>query len=697
MDDLLSSLDEEQLAAAEALHGPLVILAGAGSGKTRTVTHRIAHGVATGVFDPRRTMALTFTTSAAAELGRRLESLETGPVATRTFHSAALRQLRYFWPDAIGGAIARIAPSKRPLVSEALTSCGESANQAVVRSVAAEIEWCKSANLTADSYRGRPEGPPLDPAIFAKAFRTYEDVKSRHGVIDFEDVLLITIGLLESRSDIREEVRRTYRWFTVDEFQDVSPLQMRLLNLWLGRSTDVCVVGDPAQSIYRFAGADSDLLTGFSQQFPDAQVVRLHRSYRCDAPIVDAANRVASQIPQALTLASVSAGDPSAVQVLSFPDEESEARGVAEEIAALLRNGRPPSAIACLYRTHAQSIALQAGLQQADVDYCSRGSDRFFDRPEVREALTRLRGGARVASPGSARDAVEEVMTAMGVTSTSGSATERDRMESLRALLGLAQEFDSVKELIADLDRRESTRLAPPPNAVTLMTLHAAKGLEWSTVFITGTVEGLLPLATERGPADLDEERRLFYVGVTRAAHRLVITWPRHRARGGAASSLSRFVTDMKGANIESVGRPSMVSTGITVRERTPATDPISPAPCTACGKGLVTGKERVLGRCLGCPSLANTAVLEALEQWRSRVCEQTLLPRHAVLTDASLERVATGLPVSSAQLAELPGLNSQKVAAYGQDLLDVIESQRAHQATDRAANPVDRPREPPD
>ena len=309
MNDLLSSLDEEQLVAVQSLHGPLVILAGAGSGKTRTVTHRIAHGVATGVFDPKRTMALTFTTSAAAELGRRLQDLDAGPVATRTFHSAALRQLRYFWPDAIGGQMARIAPSKRPLVSEALSGLGESADRSVVRNVAAEIEWCKSANLTADTYQERPQGPPLSAELFSRVFRAYEETKSKHGVIDFEDVLLITIGLLESRSDIREEVRRAYRWFTIDEFQDVSPLQMRLLNLWLGRSTEVCVVGDPAQAIYSFAGADSDLLTGFSRQFPDVHTVRLRRSYRCDAPIVDAANRLASRIPQALTLTAGSGGD----------------------------------------------------------------------------------------------------------------------------------------------------------------------------------------------------------------------------------------------------------------------------------------------------------------------------------------------------------------------------------------------------
>lgn len=690
MNDILSSLDEEQLAAAESLRGPLVILAGAGSGKTRTVTHRIANGVAAGVFDPKRTMALTFTTSAAAEVGRRLDDLEAGPVATRTFHSAALRQLRYFWPDAIGGAMARIAPSKRPLVSEALTSCGESADLGMVRSVAAEIEWCKSANQTADSYRERPEGPPLIPGLFSRIFRAYEDTKSKHGVIDFEDVLLITIGLLESRSDIREEVRRAYRWFTVDEFQDVSPLQMRLLNLWLGRSTDVCVVGDPAQSIYGFAGADSDLLTGFTRHFPDAQVVRLHRSYRCDAPIVDAANRVARNIPQALTLTAVSSGDSAAVQVLSFPDEESEARGVAEEVAALIRSGRPPSTIACLYRTHAQSAALQAGLQHSGVDYGSRSSERFFGRTEVREALIRLRGGVKTTTAVSARAAVEEVMTAMGVTSEPGTAAERDVLESFRALTGLADRADSVAELIADLDRRQSIGLAPPPNAVTLMTLHAAKGLEWSTVFITGSVEGLLPLVTEKGPADLDEERRLFYVGVTRAAHRLVITWPRRRSRGRTAGAVSRFVAEIRGARTEMIGRLERARDSVVFQSVVRAVDPIPPAACAVCGKGLVTGKERVLGRCLSCPSLADPAALEELDRWRSRTSRESHRPNHAVLTDASLELVATRLPVSLEELAELPGLNPQKVLDYGNDLLGVVKLHRDQRAADGATGTLE-------
>ena len=275
-------------------------------------------------------------------------------------------------------------------------------------------------------------------------------------------------------------------------------------------------------------------------------------------------------------------------------------------------------------------------------------------------------------------------MTAMGLSPDSGTAAERDRMESLRALIGLAEHFDSVNELIAELDHRESIRLAPPPNAVTLMTLHAAKGLEWSTVFITGCVEGMLPLVTEKGPVDLDEERRLFYVGVTRAAHRLVITWPRRRARGRAPGSVSRFVADMRGTQTEILGRRSMASGSGTLLEAVRADDPIPPAACAVCGKGLVTGKERVLGRCLGCPSLANPAALEALEQWRNQICQETQRPIHAVLTDASLELVATRLPESLDELAELPGLNPQKVAEHGQGLLDVIKRHRARHDTDR-------------
>jgi DNA helicase-2/ATP-dependent DNA helicase PcrA len=287
--ELLSGLDTHQRQAAEALTGPVAIIAAAGSGKTRTVSHRIAHGVTSGAYDPRRTLALTFTTKASAELSRRLEELGAGPVATRTFHSAALRQLQFFWEDKVGGPMAKVAPAKAPMVVEALNRCNENADRARVRTLTAEIEWFKSAGLTSGNYLPRgAERTPQDTQQLRRIFSAYEDVKSDQGVIDFEDVLLIMIGLMQSRSDVREQVRRAYRWFTVDEFQDVSPLQMRLLRLWLGKRTDICVVGDPAQAIYGFAGADVNYLLGFPKEFPDAQVFELstsdHHSGQCSGP-----------------------------------------------------------------------------------------------------------------------------------------------------------------------------------------------------------------------------------------------------------------------------------------------------------------------------------------------------------------------------------------------------------------------------
>jgi DNA helicase-2/ATP-dependent DNA helicase PcrA len=694
MRDLLAGLDEEQRIAAQALNGSIVILAGAGSGKTRTVTHRIAYGVETGAFDPKRTMALTFTTRAAAELGRRLAELDAGPVATRTFHSAALRQLRYFWPDAVGGKMAKIVPNKQPLVSEALRSCGESADAAKVRAVAAEIEWCKAANIVPDTYEGHAAGPGLDRALLRKVYKSYEEIKSQQGAMDFEDVLLITIGLLESRSDMREEVRRAYRWFTVDEFQDVSPLQMRLLNLWLGRSVDICAVGDPAQSIYGFAGADSDFLTGFKKHFPAAQVLRLNRSYRCAPHIVDVANRVASQIPSSLKLISAGQRESAAVQVLSFPDEEAEASGVAEEIAAMIRSGQEAGSIACLYRTNAQSAVLQAGLQQVGLSFAVRNSERFFDRSEVREAVIRLRGQARANSGYGASEAVVETMVAMGMNGEPANVVERDRGESFKSLEKLAEGFETVTELVADLDRRETDQLAPPAGVVTLMTLHAAKGLEWSAVFLIGATEGLLPLVTDKGATPIDEERRLFYVGLTRARQRLVVTWPRHRLRSGSRHTVSRFVSDLQMGESSIVERSAGAVAdpldaarsgvhergdggsdgGVVLKTLERTTDREPPATCQVCGKALITGKERVLSRCLSCPSLADPAAVSALQVWRDQICEETNLPNYSVLTDASLELVAAKLPSSLAELRELPGLNASRVAAHGQGLLAAIQ-----------------------
>ena len=679
MSDLLAGLDPDQRKAAAALEGPIAIIAAAGGGKTRTVSHRIAHGVAQGAFEPSRTLALTFTTKASAELGRRLEELGAGAVATRTFHSAALRQLQFFWEDTIGGPMAKIAADKGPLVSEALGRCNENADRGRIRTLTSEIEWFKSAGLTASNYAPRSKATQPEIQRLRKIFEAYEDVKSDQGVIDFEDVLLIMIGLMQSRSDVREKVRRAYRWFTVDEFQDVSPLQMRLLRLWLGKRNDICVVGDPAQAIYGFAGADAGFLTDFAQEFPQAQVFELDRTYRCDPAIAAAANTVARSIPAALTLRSVGSGQEASVGRLDFPDEVSEGQGVADEIAALIAGGQDPGSIACLFRIRAQSQALEVGLQRAQVPYNVSGMSGFFRRREVKEALIRLRGHARSSSKLAASAAVSEVAAAMGASALVPSdAGDQPRIESLQALRGLAEQFDTVSELVADLDDREQAQLPPSPSAVTLTTLHAAKGLEWDTVFITGAVEGILPLLTDRGDTDLAEERRLFYVGVTRARHRLVVTCYDRSGPNRVSRDVSRFVTEMGATDSHQPRVPTSVRRAPTQTSTMRPDTAQPPAPCRECGRALVTGRERVLGRCERCPSRADPDLLAALQRWRAERSQVSGVPAVLVLTDSSLELVATTQPQSLGELADLPGFHPVKLADIGESILGVVGDQAA-------------------
>jgi DNA helicase-2/ATP-dependent DNA helicase PcrA len=289
-DELLAGLDREQREVARALHGPVCVLAGAGTGKTRAITHRIAYGVASGVFQPSQVLAVTFTARAAGEMRGRLRGLGAGAVQARTFHSAALRQLQYFWPQTVGGPSPRILETKIPLVAEAAAACRIKTDRAALRDLASEIEWCKSTQTAPEDYPSAvakaQKVPPREPAEVSRVYAAYEEHKRDRGFIDFEDVLLLTIGVLESRPDVAEKVRAQYRHFVVDEYQDVNPLQQRLLEQWLGQRESLCVVGDASQTIYSFTGATPEYLLGFPDRYQDATVIRLVRDYRSTPQVV---------------------------------------------------------------------------------------------------------------------------------------------------------------------------------------------------------------------------------------------------------------------------------------------------------------------------------------------------------------------------------------------------------------------------
>ncbi len=675
-EEVLAGLNGDQRAAVMAQRGPVLITAGPGTGKTRTVTRRIAYGVHAGIIDPPRAMALTFTTRAAGELHRRLAELGAGGVAARTFHSAALRQLRHFWPELIGGEPAKVVANRAPLLQAALRDSGLGVDVPlpVLRT---ELDWMKALGVDAHDYAERAVGRDLgglEPADVARVIASYEQVKAARGVIDFDDVLLLTIGLLDSRTDARESVRRQYRWFTVDEYQDVSPLQQRLLDLWLGDRGEVCAVGDPAQAIYSFAGADPSLIATFSRRYPAATVVSLPISYRCAPQVITAANAIARTIPRATVLRPADTAAAGSVQVLQFPHDAAEAAGVAEEISAMVAAGHDPAEIAVLFRINQQSVRIREALQTRGIPFALRGSERYFERPEVREALTRLRGQLRAEPVQTASEAWEAVAAAMNHPAGPPAVESgRDRWESLAALAALAAPDVSGGELLAELDRRAADEDAPRPAGVSVMTLHAAKGLEWDTVFIVGAWDGMLPLAAASAPEQLAEELRLTYVGVTRPRRRLMITWG-ERGGHGVRRRESPFLVPLGEAH---------AARQVSSAPSTPA-DPgqgaadnagrmLPPARCRVCGRALVTGAERVLGRCRVCPGVVDAAVLAELEAWRARAAAESGLPEYAVLTSVTLQSIAEVQPTSIDELGLIPGITAERLRKHGADLLRIV------------------------
>jgi DNA helicase II / ATP-dependent DNA helicase PcrA len=566
-EELLAALDDEQRVVARTLLGPVSVLAGAGTGKTRAITHRIAHGVATGTYAPNQVLALTFTSRAAGELRARLRALGAGQIAARTFHAAALAQLSYFWPDTVGGGAPRIVESKGRMIAHAADTIALPVDTPVLRDLAAEIEWRKVQRLTVEEYeaaaadRALPQG--TTPARVVDLMRAYEGIKDDRRQLDFEDVLLATLGMIETEPRVASYVRQQYRFFVVDEYQDVSPVQHDLLRAWLGDREDLCVVGDASQTIYSFAGASSQYLLGFGSEFPRASLVRLERNYRSTAPIVHAANalmrgqpgalelvaQVASQDgdPDGLEARAASAADAPEPQVVESAHDGEESAGVARRIAALVAAGASYADCAVLFRVGAQSAPLESALAAQGVPYRVQGGARFFDRPEVKQALMLLRGEAmrQLDDPLTAR--VGTVLRAVGWQDAppEGAGAVRAQWESLQAIMGLAEEAPdgtTLQRFAADLLDRAATHHEPTLDAVTLATLHSSKGLEWPHVIIVGASEGLLPISHATTDADIDEERRLFYVGLTRARRSITVSWSRRGSSRGGDRVPSRFL-----------------------------------------------------------------------------------------------------------------------------------------------------------
>jgi DNA helicase II / ATP-dependent DNA helicase PcrA len=664
-DAILDALDPDQRDVALALHGPVCVLAGAGTGKTRAITHRIAYGVRTGAYAPTSVLAVTFTARAAGEMRTRLRELGATGVQARTFHAAALRQLGYFWPKVVGGAPPRILEHKASAVAEAARRLGVGVDRVAVRDLSSEVEWAKVSLVTADDYvracaaidRDPPAG--YDHQTVARLITAYEDVKTERSVIDFEDVLLMLGDMLATQGQVADVVRRQYRHFVVDEYQDVSPLQQFVLDQWLGGRDELCVVGDPSQTIYSFTGATPHHLLTFSRTHPQAQVVRLVRDYRSTPQVVHLANQLlaragrAGGAHQALELVAQRPSGPP-VSYTAYDDDDSEAKGIAERVGRLLAAGTRASEIAVLYRTNAQSEAFESALADAGVGYLVRGGERFFQRKEVRDAIVLLRGAARSADPDvpmpeTVRDVLVSAGWSPGPPAARGAA--RERWESMQALVALADDLAGAAQaaggepatlpvFVAELEERAAAQHAPTVEGVTLASLHAAKGLEWDAVFLAGVSEGLMPISLAETDEAVAEERRLLYVGITRAREHLELSFARSRNPGGRAT-----------------------------RRRTRFLDGLWPDdPSAGRGRRPRSGQARVQ-----LSGEYDRELFDRLREWRLQVAQETDKPAFTVLVDATLAAIAETRPRTVPELARINGLGPAKIERYGETLLDIV------------------------
>jgi DNA helicase II / ATP-dependent DNA helicase PcrA len=561
---LLAGLDPEQREVTLAARGPVCVLAGAGTGKTRAITYRIAYAALSGTVDPAHVLALTFTVRAAGELRGRLRQLGTGQVRASTFHAAALRQLNYFWPRVVGGRPPQLIDSKAGLVREAAKRARVrlDGTPGALADTAAEIEWAKVIQVRPDGYpaaaaaAGRSAVAGADN--LAAVFAAYEELRRERHLIDFESVLELTAAILIDSRVAAGQVHDIFRHFVVDEYQDVNPLQKLLLEAWLGDRDDLCVVGDPNQVIYSFTGATSTYLTGFTAEFPAATMVRLVRDYRSTPQVVAVANQL---VRSASPLAAQRPPGPRPV-LIEYPDDAAEAAGLAHRVRTLMTAGVPAREIAILVRVNADTERFELALAEAGLPYVIRGAERFYDRPVVRQALVLLRGAARGAAAGdssdSLPDSVRHVLTGIGLTprppsGLRGAASVRENWESLAAIAQLADDMHAagpqatLADFSAELTMRADLGQAPAVDGVTLASMHAAKGLEWDAVLLPGLVEGLMPIVHARTAEALEEERRLLYVAVTRAREHLCLSWSSARAPGGRGGrQRSRFLDGVR-------------------------------------------------------------------------------------------------------------------------------------------------------
>ena len=691
--DHLVGLDDEQREAVLAPRGPLCVLAGAGTGKTRTITHRIAHLVANGHVAAGQVLAVTFTSRAAGEMRSRLRAMDASPAAggasvasvqALTFHAAARRQLQYFWPRVVGSTGWELLDRKFAVVAQAANRVRVQVSTDDVRDLAGEIEWAKASLITPEGYAAAVgelgRDIPLDAEKIAAIYAAYETLKAnRDGrtLLDFDDLLLHTAAAIENDAAVASEFRDRYRCFVVDEYQDVTPLQQRVLDAWLGDRDDLTVVGDANQTIYSFTGASPRYLLDFSRRFSGAALVRLERDYRSTPQVVSLANRVIAAARGRMAgsrLQLIGQRSPGPEPRFSeHPDEAAEAAAVARSVKALVAAGTPASEIAVLYRINAQSEAYEEALTAAGIAFQVRGGEGFFSRQEIRQALVALQRAADRDVEGEVPEVVRGLLEPLGLTDAAPVGVKaRERWEALTALAELVDDEVAARPdlalpaLVAELKLRADARHPPVVQGVTLASLHAAKGLEWDAVFLVGLADGTLPIshAVSKGPDSeaVEEERRLFYVGITRARMHLELSWALARNAGGRQGR-----------------RPSRFLVGIAPQTQV-AAEPSKPRRqrgatprCRVCNAVLTAAPAIMLRRCETCSVDIDDKLLARLKEWRLATSKELSVPAYVVFTDNTLIAIAESLPGDDAALVAIPGIGARKLEQFGADVLELV------------------------
>ncbi|MBN9644443.1 ATP-dependent DNA helicase UvrD2 [Corynebacterium mendelii] len=694
----VNDLDDNQRQAALAPRGPVCILAGAGTGKTRTIIYRIASLIDRGLSSPERMLAVTYTAKAATEMRQRLAGMGIPGVQARTFHASARMQLRHFWPQVYGNIRWELVDNPWRMIQAAVAAHGLNATTTTVRDVREEISWAKATLISPADYAATVAGsgrtPPVDATSFAAIYRDYEQSKVRDDVVllDFDDLLVHIAAMMEQSPAVAEEFRARYRSFTVDEYQDVTPLQQRVLNAWLGPRTDITVVGDANQTIYSFTGATPDYLLNFSRTYPDATMIRLQRDYRSTPQITRLANTVIGKArgrvaATRLTLEGMRpAGDEPSFT--AYATDDAEADGVAAAIKDLIDGGALPSQIAVLYRINAQSQAYENSLARIGVAYQVKGGKSFFSRPEVTRSVGALSRAARTpATAGlsgtNLRALVNKILADNGLSPTEPAG--RQAKEQWRALSTLKDLCLDLVEADSDLDtaglavelsRRGQQKESSGVEAVTLTSLHAAKGLEWDTVFLVGLTEGSVPIsqAIKSGDYQIEEERRLFYVGVTRAREKLLCSWAiHHSADSRTTRTRTRFLDGIvdDGPTNDRGQRADRAKRRLTASRRG------SSKRCPVCGAPLDSPAAAILGHCEDCAGDTNPEAVAGLRQWRRDLAKEKNVPAYIIFTDATLLAIAEALPANREELLTIAGIGPMKMAEYGDDLLALVAQWR--------------------